>query len=63
MEGWICPRCGKVNAPWMAQCTCSNNSNNTDLSKVYCQNGSVVSTTQQTKFEGTSSTSEQMICS
>ena len=21
-EPWICPRCGKVNAPWMCQCTC-----------------------------------------
>ena len=21
-EAWICPRCGRVNAPWMAQCTC-----------------------------------------
>ena len=22
-EGWICPRCGKVNAPWVAQCFCN----------------------------------------
>ena len=22
MEGWICPRCGKVNAPWRAECDC-----------------------------------------
>lgn len=21
-EGWICPICGTVNAPWMAQCNC-----------------------------------------
>lgn len=20
--GWICPRCGQVNAPWMAFCSC-----------------------------------------
>ena len=22
MEGWICPRCGKVHAPWVAECDC-----------------------------------------
>ena len=20
--GWVCPVCGKVNAPWASQCTC-----------------------------------------
>ena len=24
-EGWICPRCGKVNAPWVMQCSCNGN--------------------------------------
>ena len=23
-EGWLCPRCDKVNAPWMSQCTCGS---------------------------------------
>lgn len=22
MEGWFCPRCKRVNAPWVSQCTC-----------------------------------------
>lgn len=22
-EGWICPRCGKAWAPWVAQCDCT----------------------------------------
>lgn len=24
-EGWICPRCGKVNAPWVMLCFCNRN--------------------------------------
>lgn len=23
MEGWLCPRCKRVNAPWVSQCTCN----------------------------------------
>lgn len=22
MEGWVCPRCGKALAPWVAECNC-----------------------------------------
>ena len=23
-EGWICPRCGRVNAPWLPYCSCDD---------------------------------------
>lgn len=26
-KGWECPRCGKVWAPWVQSCTCSNENN------------------------------------
>ena len=24
-QGWECPRCGRINAPWVRQCDCSRN--------------------------------------
>ena len=27
--GWVCPCCGRVNAPWAAQCSCSGKKDNT----------------------------------
>lgn len=26
-QGWECPRCHKINAPWMSQCNCSSMEN------------------------------------
>lgn len=23
-EGWVCPKCGTVNAPWKDKCDCTN---------------------------------------
>lgn len=28
MEGWLCPRCHKVNAPWVSQCSCGDENTN-----------------------------------
>lgn len=30
MEGWLCPRCKKVNAPWVSQCSCKDFYSNKD---------------------------------
>ena len=27
-QGWECPRCGRINAPWVRQCDCSSGQNN-----------------------------------
>lgn len=35
-EGWICPRCVKVNAPFIWQCTCKSNSTTTSNFNVDC---------------------------
>ena len=26
-EGWVCPVCGNVNAPWVASCPCGGRNN------------------------------------
>lgn len=23
-EGWLCPRCKRINAPWISQCLCKD---------------------------------------
>lgn len=27
-EGWYCPRCHKINAPWVPQCSCGDKNTN-----------------------------------
>jgi len=30
-EGWVCPKCGKVLAPWMPECDCYKNQQATTI--------------------------------
>ena len=32
LEGWICPRCKLVNAPWVDHCDCYKNTQNSNFS-------------------------------
>lgn len=46
-EGWICPRCDKVNAPFIEQCTCkSNNSTTSNFDVDWAWNGDLEEDTQ-----------------
>lgn len=38
-EGWICPRCKKVNAPFTPSCDCKENSHTNYALQVDCING------------------------
>lgn len=58
-QGWICPRCERVNAPFMNQCTCRSkdysNTNWTDKStideiKIDCDSNSNSKNTNGTKI-------------
>lgn len=35
-EGWICPRCGKVNAPFIRQCICESDNSTTSNFDANC---------------------------
>ena len=32
LEGWICPVCNRVNAPWVEHCDCYKNTRNSNFS-------------------------------
>ena len=58
-KGWICPKCGKVHAPWVPSCECSNKNETLTLSTT----GTNVNITKEPKFDEASTSSTQMICS
>lgn len=40
LYGWVCPRCNKVNAPWVKQCDCNKNTRNSNVSnETICPDG------------------------
>ena len=34
-KGWECPRCGRINAPWVRQCDCPNNWSHPNITWTY----------------------------
>ncbi len=38
-DGWICPRCKKVNAPFIPSCDCKENNHTNYALQVDCING------------------------
>lgn len=32
-EGWVCPRCGKVNAPFIPSCDCKDSISNSNFNQ------------------------------
>ena len=50
-EGWICPQCGKVNAPFINQCTCeSNNSTTSNFDEDWLWDGDIIPASQVWKM-------------
>lgn len=56
-EGWVCPRCDKVNAPWVDHCDCSNT-----VTVIVPDDNDNVTCTANVKLEDNNN-NEQMICS
>ena len=57
-EGWICPRCGKVHAPWVPACECSTSTIKRSKNGTYDENWSTM-----TEISTSTSSDEKMICS
>ena len=49
-EGWICPRCGRVNAPFAMQCNCRP-SIQSDINESGCNHNWVLTTVTDTTNE------------
>lgn len=58
-EGWICPKCGKVHAPWVPSCECLGKTKTLTINP----NGTGVDMTEVPKFDEANTTTTQMICS
>ena len=39
--GWVCPLCGKVNAPWAPSCDCYIKSKPKQMTTTYDENSSI----------------------
>ena len=39
--GWVCPLCGKVNAPWAPSCDCYIKSKSKQMEATYDENSSI----------------------
>lgn len=42
--GWVCPLCGKVNAPWAPSCDCHIKSKPKQMAATYDENSSTTNT-------------------
>lgn len=58
-QGWICPKCGKVHAPWVPSCECSSKNETLTINP----KGTGVDMTDVPKFDEANTTTTQMICS
>lgn len=64
-EGWICPKCGKVHAPWVPSCECSHakecQCSDCTSTCVYDENCTTI--TEYPNYETVLTTTAKMICS